>query len=132
MQHHGAGEQAAGGHSQAHHGTGDHATGGHSEAHLEQSGVRGHYEPHLELSGVLGHYEHPRAGVGVPGAPQAGEGYDEYPQAGVGGRDRLPAGVADYKARSGQEEIVHSGTGQKSVDCERTCQVSRPTHTKGR
>ena len=54
---------------------------------------------HSAGGGAAGrHCERPRTGVGVPGAPQAGDGYDVLPQAGVGGRDRAPAGVADYEA----------------------------------
>jgi hypothetical protein len=43
------------------------------------------------------HVVDPRAGVGVPGAPQAG-GHEVHTQAGVGGQDRTPAGIAEYEA----------------------------------
>ena len=98
-----AGEQAAGGYSQAHHGVGDPGAGGHSDAHHEQSGVRGHCEAHWEVSGVRGWCRGPRCTIGrtlyTPGTRLQGQG-------------------------PGQEDIVHSGTGQENAECERTCQVS--------
>ena len=72
-----------------------------------------HDKEHWALLDPRGHCEQPRAGVGVPGAPQAGGDHDVHPQTGVGGRDKAHGGGAedealatmeDYKASAGRAE----------------------------